>query len=224
MLYSPEEDWADRQSRWIGKIVPARIGQIDKDIQEAVKLLKTGGVVVFPTDTLYGLGADVFSVSALERVFFIKGRPLGLALPVLVNCWEQVKLVARFTEVGAKLAERFWPGPLTLVLPKRDHLPGLVTGWKNTVAVRMPDHRVPLALSRDLGGPITGTSANLSGAPDLLTLETLQAQLGEQVDYIIRTGPVPNGTASTVVDVTEETPRLVRPGAISLESIRAALE
>jgi L-threonylcarbamoyladenylate synthase len=224
MLYSPEEDWADRQSRWIGKIVPARIGQIDKDIQEAVKLLKTGGVVVFPTDTLYGLGADVFSVSALERVFFIKGRPLGLALPVLVNCWEQVKLAARYTEVGAKLAERFWPGPLTLVLPKRDHLPGLVTGWKNTVAVRMPDHRVPLALSRDLGGPITGTSANLSGAPDLLTLETLQAQLGEQVDYIIRTGPAPNGTASTVVDVTEETPRLVRPGAISLESIRAALE
>ena len=224
MLYSPEEDWADRQGSWIGKIAPARIGQIDKDIQEAVKLLKTGGVVVFPTDTLYGLGADVFSVSALERVFSIKGRPLGLALPVLVNCWEQVKLVARFTEVGAKLAERFWPGPLTLVLPKRDHLPGLVTGGKNTVAVRMPDHRVPLALSRDLGGPITGTSANLSGAPDLLTLETLQAQLGEQVDYIIRTGPVPNGTASTVVDVTEETPRLVRSGAISLESIRAALE
>ena len=118
MLYSPEEDWADRQGSWIGKIVPARIGQIDKDIQEAVKLLKTGGVVVFPTDTLYGLGADVFSVSALERVFSIKGRPLGLALPVLVNCWEQVNLVARFTEVGAKLAERFWPGPLTLVLPK----------------------------------------------------------------------------------------------------------
>ena len=224
MLYSPEEDWADRQGSWIGKIVPARIGQIDKDIQEAVKLLKTGGVVVFPTDTLYGLGADVFSVSALERVFSIKGRPLGLALPVLVNCWEQVKLVARFTEVGAKLAERFWPGPLTLVLPKRDHLPGLVTGGKNTVAVRMPDHRVPLALSRDLDGPITGTSANLSGAPDLLTLETLQVQLGEQVDYIIRTGPAPKGTASTVVDVTEETPRLVRPGAISLESIRAALE
>ena len=224
MLYSPEEDWADRQVSWIGKILPARIGQIDKDIQEAVKLLKTGGVVVFPTDTLYGLGADVFSVSALERVFSIKGRPLGLALPVLVNCWEQVNLVARFIEAGAKLAERFWPGPLTLVLPKRDHLPGLVTGGKNTVAVRMPDHRVPLALSRDLGGPITGTSANLSGAPDLLTLETLQAQLGEQVDYIIRTGPAPNGTASTVVDVTEETPRLVRPGAISLESIRAALE
>jgi L-threonylcarbamoyladenylate synthase len=204
--------------------VPARIGQIDKDIQEAVKLLKTGGVVVFPTDTLYGLGADVFSISALERVFSIKGRSLGLALPVLVNCWEQVKLVARFTEVGAKLAERFWPGPLTLVLPKRDRLPELVTGGRDTVAVRMPDHRVPLALSRDLGGPITGTSANLSGAPDLLTLETLQAQLGEQVDYIIRTGPAPNGTASTVVDVTEETPRLVRPGAISLESIRAALE
>ena len=184
----------------------------------------TGGVVAFPTDTLYGLGADVFSVKALERIFCIKGRPLGSALPVLVNCCEQVERVARFTSVGARLAEQFWPGPLTLVLPKLDQLPELVAGGRHTVAVRMPDHRVPLALSEKLGGPITGTSANLSGGPDLLTLEALQAQLGEQVDYIIRAGPTPKGTSSTVVDVTGETPRLVRQGALSFPEILAALD
>jgi L-threonylcarbamoyladenylate synthase len=205
-------------------IVPVPIDQIDRDIEEAVNLLKAGGVVVFPTDTLYGLGAGVFFASALERVFAIKGRPMGLALPVLVSCWEQVKLVARLTRVGVRLAERFWPGPLTLVLPKLDHLPELVTGGRHTVAVRMPDHRIPLALAEQLGGPVTGTSANLSGGSDLHTLETLQAQLGGRVDYIIRTGPTPNGTPSTVVDVTGETPRLVRQGALPFPEILAALD
>ena len=204
--------------------MPVLNNRTDRDIEEAVNLLKTGGVVAFPTDTLYGLGADIFCVKALERVFAIKGRPSGLALPVLVSCWEQVKLVARFTGVGARLAERFWPGPLTLVLPKLDHLPGLVTGGRDTVAVRMPDHSVPLALAEQLGGPVTGTSANLSGGPDLLTLEKLQAQLGDRVDYIIRTGPAPKGTPSTVVDVTDETPRLVRQGALPFPEILAALD
>ena len=198
--------------------------QIDRDIEAAVTLLKAGGVVVFPTDTLYGLGADVFCDSALERVFAIKGRPLSLALPVLVCCWEQVKLVARLTKVGGRLADRFWPGPLTLVLPKLDHLPELLTGGRETVAVRMPNHSVPLALTDRLGEPMTGTSANLSGGPDLLTLETLQAQLAGRVDYIMRTGPAPKGTPSTVVDVTGETPRLVRQGALPFLEILAALD
>ena len=206
------------------KIVSVFNDQIDRDIEEAVKFLKAGGVVVFPTDTLYGLGADVFSVSALERVFAIKGRALDFALPVLVSCWEQVKLVARPTEVGGRLADRFWPGPLTLVLPKLDQLPELVTGGRDTVAVRVPDHSVPMALAQQLGGPVTGTSANLSGGPDLLTLETLEAQLGDRVDYIIRTGPVPKGTPSTVVDVTDETPRLVRQGSLPFPEILAVLD
>ena len=178
---------------------------------------------MFPTDTLYGLGADVFSLDALERVFAIKGRPAGLALPVLVSCWEQVALVASFTAVGERLAKRFWPGPLTLVLPKLDRLPELVTGGRDTVALRMPDHRVPLALAELLGGPITGTSANLSGEPNLLTPESLRTQLGGLVDYIIRAGPTPKGTPSTVVDVTGETPRLVREGVVFFHEILAEL-
>ena len=205
------------------KIVSTPRNQIDRDIEAAVKLLKAGGVVVFPTDTLYGLGADVFSLSALERVFAIKGRPTGLALPVLVSSHEQVKLVARFTDVGDRLAKRFWPGPLTLVLPKLGGLPGLVTGGRDTVAVRMPDHNAPLALAKNFGTPITGTSANLSGGPDLLTSESLQTRLGGRVDYIMRAGPAPKGTASTVVDVTGDTPRLIREGALPFSKILAAL-
>ena len=224
VLYSPSEDQAGRSWSWMLKIVPVPIDQIDGDIQEAVTLLEAGGVVVLPTDTLYGLGASVFSVNALERVFAIKGRPLGLALPVLVSSREQVKLVARFTGVGVRLADRFWPGPLTLVLRKLDRLPDLVTGGRDTVAVRMPDHRVPLALAEQLGGPVTGTSANLSGGPDLHTLETIQAQLGGRVDYTIRTGPKPKGIPSTVVDVTDETPRLVRQGALPFPEVLAALD
>ena len=166
----------------------------------------------------------MFSIAALERLFSVKGRPAALALPVLVNSTDQVEMVARFTSIGSSLAEHFWPGPLSLVLPKQGHLPDLVTGGRNTVAVRMPDHPVPLALASQLHGPVTGTSANLSGGPDLHSLDALDEQLGDQVDYIMRSGPPPQGTASTVVDVTGDSPQLIREGAISLKSVLAALK
>ena len=206
------------------KNVPVADDRAHHDIEQAVKLLKAGGVVVFPTDTLYGLGADVFSIAALERLFSIKGRPAALALPVLVNSTAQVEMVARFTSIGSRLAEQFWPGPLSLVLPRQGHLPDLVTGGRDTVAVRMPDHQVPLALAGQLHGPVTGTSANLSGGPDSYSLDALEEQLGGKVDYIMRSGPPPQGTASTVVDVTGDSPQLIREGAISLKRVLSALE
>ena len=176
--------------------------------------------MVFPTDTLYGLGADVFSLASLQRIFSIKGRRADLALPVLVAGLDQVEAVAQPMSAQAqRLAERFWPGPLTLVMRRSPDLPGLVTGGADTVAVRMPGHPVPLELARRLGRPITGTSANRSGQPDLLDLSTLENQLGNLVDHIIQTGPVPAGTASTIVNVTGDTPQLLRGGAISLEEI-----
>ena len=191
-----------------------------EDIGQGVACLKAGGVVVFPTDTLYGVGADVFSLPALGRVFALKGRPLGLALPVLVSAWEQVGSVAQdIPELAYRLAQRFWPGPLTLVLSRSDRLPDLVTGGLDTVAVRMPDHPIALALAREFGGPITGTSANSSGEADLLTLEAVKAQLAHGVDYIMGCGPAPAGVPSTVVDVTTGTPRLVREGALSFEMV-----
>ena len=193
------------------------------ELEEAVRSLNSGGVVVFPTDTLYGLGADVFSLAALQRIFSIKGRRADLALPVLVAGLDQVAAVAQPMSAQAqRLAERFWPGPLTLVMRRSPDLPGLVTGGADTVAVRMPGHPVPLELARRLGRPITGTSANRSGQPDLLDLSALENQLGNLVDHIIQTGPVPAGTASTIVNVTGDTPQLLRGGAISLEEILEA--
>ena len=179
--------------------------------------------MVFPTDTLYGLGADVFSLPALQRIFSIKGRPADLALPVLVADMDQLEAVALpMSSQARRLAQRFWPGPLTLVMHRSPDLPDLVTGGADTVAVRMPGHPVPLELARRLGRPITGTSANLSGQPDLLDLGALENQLGNLVDHIIQTGPVPAGTASTIMDVTGDAPQLLREGAISLEEILEA--
>ena len=190
------------------------------ELDKAFAALNNGGIVVFPTDTLYGLGADVFSLPALRRIFVIKGRPAELALPVLVAGLDQVESVALpMSNQAQELAERFWPGPLTLVMRRSPELPDLVTGGADTVAVRMPAHRIPLALARRLGRPITGTSANLSGQPDLLDLDSIENQLGNLVDRIIRSGPPPEGTGSTVVDITRNEPRLLREGAISLEEI-----
>ena len=190
------------------------------ELDKAFAALDNGGVVVFPTDTLYGLGADVFSLPALQRIFAIKGRPAELALPVLVAGLDQVESVALpMSNQAQELAERFWPGPLTLVMRRSPELPDLVTGGADTVAVRMPAHRIPLALARRLGRPITGSSANLSGQPDLLDLDSIENQLGNLVDYIIRSGPPPEGTGSTVVDITRNKPRLLREGSISLEEI-----
>lgn len=197
---------------------------MQRDIEQAVRCLRDGGVVAFPTDTLYGLGADALNPSALERVFAIKERPPGLALPALIDGWDQMAMVSRDVPEAARLlAERFWPGPLTLIVTKAAHVPGRLTADGPTVAVRMPDHPVPRAIARRLGRPITGTSANVSGQPDPRTLEELFDQLGRRLDYVVSSGPSPAGTASTVVDITGETPKLLRQGAVSLESVAAVL-
>ena len=186
------------------------------EIDEAVRCLRADGVVAFPTDTLYGMGADVFNLTALDRVFAIKERRPGLALPVLIDSWEQLEHLASDLSEGAQvLADAFWPGPLTLVVNKADHVPDRLTAGAPTVAVRIPDHPVPRAIMRRFGGPITGTSANPSGQPDPSTLPELIALLGDRVDYVVNCGPAPLGTASTVVDISTNTPKLVRDGAIS---------
>lgn len=192
----------------------------ESEITEAIDLLASGGVVVLPTDTLYGLGANVFDEAALRRVYAIKGRPVDTALPVLVAGWQQLKMVAEDTpQLAAALAQRFWPGPLTLVLRKTSQVSTLVTGGRQTVAVRMPDHPVPLVLTGRLGRPITGTSANRSGEPDLVSMEDVELNLGGLVDQIIRCGPSPKGIQSTIVDVTSGAPTLLREGAIPFEEI-----
>ena len=191
-----------------------------KDLEQAVHHLRNGGVVAIPTDTLYALAADVFNTAALDRIFAIKGRSDDLALPVLVSGWDQLEMVAENTPLKTRaLAERFWPGALTLVVQKANGLPDRLTAGRPTVAVRMPGHPVPIELINRLGSPITGTSANISGGADLLTLDELSSQLGERVDLIVEKGTTPKGTASTIVDITSGKPRLLREGAISFQQV-----
>ena len=180
--------------------------------------------MAIPTDTLYGLAADALNVDAIERVFAIKERPEGLALPVLLADAEQLALVAsEFSDSARILAESLWPGPLTLVMHRNELLPARLTAGHSTVAVRVPDHPVPRELARCLGRPITGTSANISGALDPRSLAELYRQVGERVDCVVTAGPTPAGAASTIVDLTSEHPKLLREGAISFEEIAALL-
>ena len=182
--------------------------------------LLQGGVVAVPTDTLYGLAADVLNEAALSKVFDIKGRPTDLPLPVLVGDWEQVGMVAVVeNDAVEELVAEFWPGSLTVVLPRRAGLSPVVTGGRDTVAVRMPFHWVPLNLAANLGSPISGTSANRSGEADLKSLDELKKGLGDRVDAIIEAGPSPGGMQSTIVDMTGSSPVLIREGATSYDEV-----
>ena len=193
-----------------------------KEIEEAVSVLRWEGVVAFPTDTLYGLGADAFSVKAVSRIFEIKVRPRDMALPLLLGNIHDLKIVAiEIPEAAWSLVRRFWPGALTLVLRKSPQVPYVVTGGKDSVAVRMPNHQVPLSIIRELGRPITGTSANISGGPDPTTPGDVRKLMGKKVDYVVDGGPVTGGIPSTIIDFTGAEPTLARPGAISHESLQA---
>jgi L-threonylcarbamoyladenylate synthase len=190
------------------------------EICQALQHLTSGGVVVLPTDTLYGLAADVFNPAGVQRVFAIKGRPSDMALPLLVSDWTMVAMVAETrSNVARCLAKKYWPGPLTLVLPRLEGLSDLVTGGRDTVAVRSPAHWAPQVLIGKLGRPLTGTSANLSGGPDAHSLDQVRRILGNSVDYIISGGPAPVGAASTIVGIAGGPPYLIREGEIPFPEI-----
>jgi len=187
-----------------------------------VALLCKGGVVAFPTDTLYGLGADFSSLSAVQRVIDIKGRPQEMGLPLLMAGVSDLSQVSRnVTDDVMLLANRFWPGALTIVVLRSRAVPDLVTGGRDTVALRVPDHPVPIALARGLGRPITGTSANRSGQPPASTAQEVWRQLGDDVDLVIKGGGIPHGVQSTIVDATGPVVMVLRQGAVSVDSIRS---
>ena len=197
---------------------------IEKQIKKAISILKKGGVVAYPTDTVYGLGACMTDASAVDRIFQVKGRPKGMALPVLLADKAQMEaIVTSIPSSVLRLADEFFPGALTIILPKSDIVPDIITGGGQTVAFRIPNHPVPLALIKGLGKPIVGTSANLSGQPSLLTAVEVQAQIGDKIDMVIDGGRCPGGIESTVVDLTGEKPVVRRQGAISIEKLRKIL-
>ena len=194
------------------------------EINSAANVVSKGGIIVYPTDTLYGLGADIFNEESILRIYDIKGRPNAMALPVLVNSWEMVGLISDDSNLtGEKLARKFWPGQLTLVIRAKENLSKILTGGKGTIAVRQPNHWIAQEIIEQVGKPIVGTSANLSGSPDLVEPAALVSQLGNSVDHIITCGPKPFGIGSTVVDITGSEPKLLRETSISIEDIKSAL-
>ncbi len=194
---------------------------IQEQIKKGISVLKQGGLVAYPTDTVYGLGACANLPKAVERVFDVKRRPRNTALPLLLANKSQVTEVAeRVPPIAWLLIRSFLPGALTIVLAKSRSVADIITAGGSTIAVRIPDHPVPIALIKGLGSPIVGTSANLSGQPSPLTADEVYSQLGNRLDLIIDGGRCPGGKESTIVDVTGQTPIVLREGAISIEALK----
>jgi L-threonylcarbamoyladenylate synthase len=193
-------------------------------LQRAVEVLRRGGVIVFPTETFYGLGANALLENALERVMTIKGRAATIPLLSLVDCMERVKQLARsIPPWSLKLIERFWPGPLTLVFPAREDLPQALVGPSGGVAVRFSPHPTARELVRGMDAPLVGTSANLHGEPAVCRVDDLSDEVKGAVDLVLDAGETHGGLPSTVLDCTSFPPRLLRSGRIKRELIEEAL-
>jgi len=189
-------------------------------IARAAEVIRRGGLVAFPTETVYGLGANALDAAAVRRIYEAKGRP-GYN-PLIAHVADSVaaaRLVRAWPEAAARLAAAFWPGPLTLVLPKREVVPDIVTAGLDTVAVRVPAHAVALALLRAAGVPIVAPSANPSMMLSPTRAEHVEQGLGERVDLILDAGPTRVGIESTVVDLTGDRPVLLRPGVLSTDDL-----
>jgi len=196
----------------------------EESIYKASEIIKRGGLVAFPTETVYGLGADAFNPIAVARVFEVKRRPYFD--PLIVHIGDQSEINKLFKAIPynvKRLIECFWPGPLTIVLFKKDNVPDIVTSGLQTVAVRMPRHEMALKLIKLSGTPIVGPSANSFGYLSPTTAEHVREQLGDQIDFILNGGPCEVGVESTIISFVEEKPKLLRPGGIPLEEIESIL-
>ncbi len=190
--------------------------QHDQVLQETAAVLAAGGLVACPTETFYALAADARNEAALARLLAVKQRPSTKPLLVLIADRAMLtKVAAAIPPLAEALMARFWPGPLTLILPARPDLPLPLTGGSGTIGVRQPGWALTRRLLEIFGGPITGTSANLSGQEPPLTAKQVQAALGAKIDLIVADGPCPGGLPSTIVDVAQAPARLLRPGAIA---------
>ena len=193
-------------------------------IEAAAQAVQRGGLVVLPTDTVYGIGADAFDHAAVQALLDAKGRGREMPPPVLISA--ATTLAALATKVPSyvdALTEAFWPGPLTLVCEQQPSLTWDLGETRGTVAVRMPDHEIALALL-ERTGPLAVSSANLSGLPAATEADAADGMLGDSVEVVLDGGPSPKREASTILDVRGERPRLLRPGALSVADLNAVLE
>jgi L-threonylcarbamoyladenylate synthase len=192
------------------------------EIKTAVTILQGGGMVAFPTDTVYGLGALAFDNSAIESIYTAKDRPIEKAIPILIGDLSDLDKVAdNIPDMALRFAARFWPGPLTCIVPKKRTLPPAVSAT-STVAIRIPDHPDALALLR-AAGPMAVTSANISGRANPSTAQEVYEQLQGRIPLILDGGKTPGGIPSTLVDCTGGTPIILRDGPISMTELQAAI-
>jgi L-threonylcarbamoyladenylate synthase len=195
---------------------------LDNSIPRALEILKHGGLVAFPTDTVYGVGALAFDEKAVESIYAVKDRPVEKAIPILIGGPEDLdKVTAEVPPIAAKLAARFWPGPLTLVIPKHPNLPEVVSA-SPTVGVRVPGHPVARALLCT-AGPMAVTSANISGGDSPKNAEEVSRQLNGRIPLILDGGETPGGVPSTVVNCLGTEPVILREGPVAMEDIRFVL-
>jgi L-threonylcarbamoyladenylate synthase len=193
-------------------------------VDDAVAVLRAGGLVAFPTETVYGLGADASNADAVKKIYAAKGRPRNHPLIVHVSDATQAEAwTAHFPAAARRLAERYWPGPLTLILRRSTHVTDLVTGGQETVALRVPSHGIAQALLRAFGGGIAAPSANRYGRVSATTAEHVRSEFGASVDCVLDGGPSEVGIESTIVDVSGAQPALLRPGHITVREIEETL-
>ena len=194
-----------------------------KDIQTAAEILKNGGIVAIPTETVYGLAADAFNEEAVKNIFVAKGRPQDNPLIVHISSFEQIYLLAKeVPESARKLAEKFWPGPLTIILPKKENVPDVTSGGLDTVAVRMPAHPVAAKII-ELSCPLAAPSANISGFPSPTAFDHVESDMTGRADAVCNGGDCQVGVESTVITLATEIPILLRPGGVTLEELQEVL-
>ncbi len=186
-------------------------------LSAAVAAIKQGKIIVYPTDTLYGLGADIFNANAVQTVFAIKHRPRDAPLSVAVSSVDEINSIARIPEYAQSLIDTFLPGSLTIVLPKRDHIPESITGKTPTIAIRVPNHPLAQRLL-SLCGPLTATSANIHGQQTPPTIKEIKQQFGDAIAQYVG-GGTSIGHSSTIVDLTTARPKILREGTISTQAI-----
>ena len=192
-------------------------------IQDAAAVIRQGGVIAFPTRCLYGLGADAFNPEAVSRIFKIKQRPANNPLLILIDDPKRLERLVTHISVAAKdIAEQFWPGRVTLVLEASAQVPDYLTAGSGKIGIRLAGHPVAAALAGATLGPLTGTSANVSGSPGCHQIRDLMPEVTEKLDLILDAGPLKGGRGSTVVDVTGKVPRVLREGVVSEKEILAA--
>ena len=191
-------------------------------IDYVIDVLRKGGIAVYPTDTVYGVGGDPFNEDVVERIFSIKKRG-DKPLPLLVSSIKDVMEIAYVSDTALQLMENFWPGPLTLILPVKKEFPFKITFGTGKIGVRMPNHKIPLLLAEGLGGAIIGTSANISGHPAPRSAEEALRELDDLVDIVLDAGPTPGGVPSTVVEIINGEIRILREGPITLKDLMSVL-